>query len=376
MKTQEIAVGMALVALVAGCAPARTTPRTRPANGAGEGGLVSERDQGRLAKLGAERAGSAAPVGYRIGPDDLLDVRIPDLVEQAGVVPVGTQTPGGAVLPVAQNPIFQQGVRDAAHGDIGLPLIGTVPAANRSTIELEQEIARRLVSGGILVRPRVSVLVVEHRSSVVAVVGSVERPGVYPLTKPDATLADMIWAAGGPTKDAGRLVAFVPAGAANATASLTTTPDLNRLEGGEAIRLDLETLLHAAGGGTQNPRVRPGDLVSVAPAGNVQVDGWVGKPGAYPVTRSLTVTGAIAAAGGKLFPADARNVALTRVSASGGEEHLIVDVDGITAGRVPDLLVTDGDVVRVPVSLPKMVPYGVWTLITAMVHVGGTVPLF
>src|SRR5262245_42057668 len=220
METKQIAVlTLVLSVVLAGCAP-RTAPRTGPATSGGEGGLISERDRGRLAALGADRAGSAEAAGYLIGPDDLLDVRIPDLIQQPGLMPIGTQTPGGAVAPVAQNPVFQQGVRVDARGDITLPLVGTVPAANRSTSQLEQEISQRLVSGGILVRPRVSVLVVEHRSHVVAVVGSVERPGVYPLTRPDATLADMIWAAGGPTKDAGRLVSFLPAGASNATASL------------------------------------------------------------------------------------------------------------------------------------------------------------
>src|SRR5262249_32897506 len=164
-----------------------------------------------------------------------------------------------------------------ARGDISLPLIGMVRASDRTPTEVEQEIARRLVAGGILVRPRGSVQVVEHRSHVVAGGGRVERPRVYPLTRPDATLAAQIWAAGGPTKAAGRRVAFVPAGS-GAAIGTGMAPDLNRLEGGEAIHLDLESLLRATGAaaGTQNPRVQPGDIISVAPAGTVQVDGWVG----------------------------------------------------------------------------------------------------
>jgi hypothetical protein len=87
----------------------------------------------------------------------------------------------------------------------------SVRAAGRTPSELEGEIGRRLVSGGILLHPDVSVQIAEHRSSVVAVMGSVERPGLYPLTRPGATIAEFIWAAGGPNKDAGRLVEFTPA---------------------------------------------------------------------------------------------------------------------------------------------------------------------
>ena len=48
-----------------------------------------------------------------------------------------------------------------------------------------------------------------------------------------------------------------------------------------------------------NPPVRPGDVISLPPAGNVQVDGWVQKPGSYQLTRGLTLMGALAAAGGR-----------------------------------------------------------------------------
>jgi hypothetical protein len=41
--------------------------------------LMSASDRTRLEAVAAERAGDPAE-GYRIGPDDLLDVRIPDLL--------------------------------------------------------------------------------------------------------------------------------------------------------------------------------------------------------------------------------------------------------------------------------------------------------
>src|SRR5207247_6591865 len=110
----------------------------------------------------------------------------------------------------------------------------------------------------IVKAPQVNVLVTEYRSRVVAVVGSVERPGVYPLTRPKATLADLIWAAGGPGKDAGREVKFVP-GADGAH------PDgMARSEPIRPIRVDLETLLAVIGqeANSLHAQVRPGHSIS------------------------------------------------------------------------------------------------------------------
>jgi polysaccharide export outer membrane protein len=334
---------------------------------------MTGQDRHRLEAIATTRA-QRPDSGYRIGPDDLLEIRIPDLLDPAGMA----ARPGernGLVTVLAQSPIFQQGARVSALGDITVPLIGTVRAAGMAPAELERELARRLVASGVLVQPHVSVLVAEYRSRVVAVVGSVERPGLYPLTRPGATLADLIWAAGGPNKDAGRIVAFVPAPESGLPAA-GAAPDLGRLVRGDPIRVDLETLLHGTDILALNPQVRAGDLISVSPAGNVHVEGWVEKPGSYPVTRSLTLSGAVAAAGGHLFAADLRRVTVKRVLASGEQTMVTMDLDRIAKGAAPDPPIADGDVVRLPPSIPRMVPYGAWTLITAMVHVGASVPLF
>src|SRR5439155_15538659 len=116
---------------------------------------------------------------------------------------------------------------------------------------------------------RVSVQIAEYRSRVVAVIGSVERPGLYPLTRPPATLADLLWAAGGPAKEAGRAVEFAPAPDSAPSAPEGAAPV------SAPIRADVELLLHAPidHGQGLNPRVRPGDVITVSPAGSVLVDG-------------------------------------------------------------------------------------------------------
>jgi len=344
--------------------------RPEPSSAAVAGDVMSARDRTRLEALAAERALEPSDGGYRIGPDDLLEIRIPDLVDVQGPWPrPGLGAPGPAAVAAAP---AVQGVRVNASGYVSLPLIGLVRAEGFTPTELEAEIARRLVEAGILRVPQVSVQIAEYRSRVVAVVGSVERPGLYPLTRPRATLSDLVWAAGGPTKEAGRVVEFVPVGGSTSSGPGQTAP------AGAPIRIDLEVLVHATAdhAGRLDPRVRPGDVITVSPAGSVLVDGWVDKPGSYPVTRGLTLSGAIAAAGGNLFPADRHHATVKRVLGPGEEHSFTVDLEAIAEGRSPDVPITDGDVVRVPSAGARLVPWGVWTVARDLVRVGGNVLLF
>src|SRR5262245_16473632 len=61
----------------------------------------------------------ADPEPYRIGVDDLLQIQVWSRPDLSGQVPVGTS------------------------GDIQLPLLGSVPAANRTPEELSAELSKR-----------------------------------------------------------------------------------------------------------------------------------------------------------------------------------------------------------------------------------------
>src|SRR5262245_19431283 len=89
-----------------------------------QGELMSPRDQARLAAVAAARAGKSDADGYRIGPDDLLEIRIPDLLGDAGTVPSGA----AQAAPIAEAPVFRQGLRVGAAGDVALPFVGAVHA--------------------------------------------------------------------------------------------------------------------------------------------------------------------------------------------------------------------------------------------------------
>ena len=362
----------ASVAFVSGCAVRSRTavsPNLSSAanpDAASASPNMSAKDRERLKAIADSRRTTRDDSGYLIGPDDLLDVRIPDVIDGSASRATGPAEAIGPFIPVvAQAPIFQQGLRVDASGDITLPLIGQMKAAGLTPTGLELAIADGFVKKHILRAPQVSVQVVEYRSRVAAVVGSVERPGLYPLTRPGTTVGDLLWSAGGPSKEAGRIVEFAPA---------TTGASEND---SQPIRIDLDTLLRANGlrDHSLDPPVQPGDVITLSPAGSVLVDGWVQKPGAYPVTRGLTVSGVIAAAGGDLFPANLRKLTIARADGA-YQESVRVDLDAISSGRAPDVPIADGDVVRIPVRPILVVPWGVWTLIRDMVRLGGSVPVY
>jgi polysaccharide export outer membrane protein len=356
-------VGVLLLALlpVAGCAPSRPPTPSQPDLAGGGAEVLTARDRERLATLGRERSGATPDAGYRIGPDDLLEIRIPDLITADRQA---VDASAGGVAPVAEAPVFRQGIRVDARGDVSLPLLGVLHVEGQTPAGLEADIAQRLRSGGILRQPQVSVQIVEYRSRVVAVVGSVERPGLYPVTRPRATLADMIWSAGGPNRDAGRVVEFVPAGQTNGS--------------GQPVRLDLQGLLRPTDtdAALVSLPVRAGDLISLSPAGSVMVDGWVQKPGSYPLTRGLTLTGAVAAAGGYLFPADRQRVTVKRTLGADEQRSFTVDLDAVASGTARDLPMLDGDIVRLPPSTARLVPWSVYSFAREVVRIGGNVLLF
>jgi polysaccharide biosynthesis/export protein len=359
----------ALVVILLGNACAPRPGGAGPAGLSAAASVMTTRDRARLEALARERAGSAGDRGYVIGPDDLLEIRVPDLLTASAAGGLASGAQSGALLPVvAAAPVFEQGLRVNAAGKVTLPFIGTLTAEGQTPTTLEQEVARRIAEAQILRSPQVSIQIIEFRSRVVAVVGSVERPGLYPLTRPGATVADMIWAAGGPTKDAGRVVQFAPATGGE--------PSLG--DAAEPIRIDLEVLLHANGVRDRllDPRARAGDVITISPAGSVFVDGWVSKPGSYPVTRGLTVNGAVTAAGGTLFPADLRHATVGRVAESGSLDLLPVDLEAVAEGRAPDLPITDGDVVRVPASTALMPPWAFWSVLREVVRFGASAPLY
>lgn len=143
MHRSTIIAGVALATLTSGLAGCATAPNLYRGNEAYQ--------------LMASGAAKAASQKYRIGREDILKVTVlyePDLSNAASKVDSG--------------------------GNISVPLIGDVQAADRTTTEVSAEIASRL--GATYVQnPRVNVSVETSAVDHVTIEGFVADPGVYPM---------------------------------------------------------------------------------------------------------------------------------------------------------------------------------------------------
>jgi polysaccharide export outer membrane protein len=262
-------------------------------------------------------------------------------------------------------------VRVGGNGTAALPTIGMLQIGGRTEQDVQTEIRKRL--GKYLVSPQFNLFVNKYRSRQVAVVGSATRPGLYELKTPNDTVLDVLDQAGGPGKDAAQRVLLIPAEAAapldgskigSPSQSIPNLEEtLNRGDFGslmkqcDPIPINLRALDRGDSRAYLSLPARPGDIIFVPEAGEVMVQGWVTKPGNYKITPGLTVQGAVAAAGGPLFAADGGSARLIRITKGGEKLAALVNVENA------NMPVREGDVIDVPYSTAKVVPYGVATLI-------------
>jgi polysaccharide biosynthesis/export protein len=99
----------------------------------------------------------AGDLEYRIGPSDLLKVKVFQVED------------------------LDREVRVNNAGEISLPLVGVVKAAGRTVNELEADLAQRFASR-YLQNPQVTVFVEDFASMRVTVGGAVKKGGVFPVT--------------------------------------------------------------------------------------------------------------------------------------------------------------------------------------------------
>jgi polysaccharide export outer membrane protein len=95
---------------------------------------------------------------------------------------------------VFNDPRLTGDFRVSDQGVIALPLIGTVPAAGRSTAEVERAVQQEMREKNLFRDPNVAVEVVNYRP--VFVLGQVERGGQFPY-QPNMTALSAVAVAGG-----------------------------------------------------------------------------------------------------------------------------------------------------------------------------------
>jgi polysaccharide export outer membrane protein len=284
-----------IAAILATPGPAQSTPQTKTPP-----------------VVAAQEAKDVLVKAYRIGPGDLLELKVFE-VDQ-----------------------LSQTVRVSEDGSITLPLLGRVVVEGLTQEGVVQKLTG-LLQAKYVKKPQVTIFIKEYKNQQVAVIGAVENAGSYELVG-RKNLLQIISMAGGFTEMAGNDVFILREGPDGKTAS---------------IIIDLKDLL---GNGNQalNVPIEPNDVINVPVDKEVRVFvmGRVTRPGAVKakLSEGMTLLQAIADAGGLAEGAKESAVMITRRDSSGKEQKIKVNLKDIIKGKKKDLKLQEGDVVYVPES--------------------------
>jgi len=328
----------------------------------------------------------SAPHEYTIGNGDLLSISVFDVAE------------------------LSRDVRVSQTGTISIPLVpARLHVAGLTEIQAEQKIAEVLEANGLVSHPEVGVVVKEHRSRPITIVGAVTHPMVYEADHA-VTLLEALAEAGGVSNDAGDTVivtrartatfievsnsapiseaapgaaisannnppeispndAQIPSAAATspafpsasemakdspqkaqAVSSIIGTPPA-----GNILTFNLNELLES-GDVRNNILLQAGDVITVPHAGIVYVLGAVNKPGGFVIGNDrtqLTAMKVLALAGGMTRIAKMDHAVIVRKDDQGKQTETMVDLKKVMDRRAEDLQMRASDILYIPESRSK-----------------------
>lgn len=232
---------------------------------------------------------------YRVGPGDVLDVRLTESVSSQSTL--FTLTPAGLL----------------EHPDLSAPLPVTGLTVEEISARIENDLKRRSPTKN----PNVSVGVHEYVSHTILVSGLVKEPGTKILQR-EAIPLYVVVADAQPLPEAGRVTVL-------------------RNESNESFVIDLSEPSE------MKMLVRRGDVITLQqnPTQFFYLGGEIKSPGEKSFRRGLTLTQAIIAAGGLT-----KNAKEARLARENGNGFLVVNrykLKDIDSGKVPDPVIQPGD---------------------------------
>lgn len=259
---------------------------------------------------------------YRIGTGDVLDIRVYNRPQ-----------------------LSREAVRVEGSGMIRMPLIETeIQASCLTEGELAKEIATRYTK--YYRNLQVDVFIKEYHSRQVAIIGAVNDQSRFELQR-RVRLLELLTYAKGPSARAGQTV--------NVVHSTQTSPCKQANENEDAAAFSTYKLSDVLEGKPEaNPYLEAGDIVTVPEADQVYVVGNVFMPLTIPLREPITLTRAIAMAGG--LKQDTRKDKIRVLRQEPGtsvRKEITVDLYAIEKKRSEDLALAPNDIIDVPTSAGK-----------------------
>lgn len=243
---------------------------------------------------------------------------------------------GQAILATGSSPTYLVGIGDKLHvgvygeedlcgdfevydgGWINFPLVGKL-AVQGLTLPQVTDALTRALGERFLVDPHVSVQIESYASQAVQVLGAVAEPGVFYLEGP-TSLRQLLALAGGVISE-----------------KAIKEVRLERVVEGQR-RVQVVKLERLLADGEGDLLLEGGDVVNVAEGLVVYVSGEVKKSGAVPYWDGLTVTRALAEAGGPDTYARLRRAYVLRDG-----QRVVFNLKKLLQGRSEDIALLPGD---------------------------------
>lgn len=261
---------------------------------------------------------------YRIGAGDVLDIRIMNRPQ-----------------------LSRDAVRVDGNGMIRMPLIeGEIQAACKSEGELAAELSRRYLK--YYRNPQVDVFLKEYHAREVALIGAVNEQGRYQMQR-RMRLLELLSFAKGPSDKAGQTINIVRAPRTDICADSTESAS------GEGAFISLRLNDTLRGEEKANPYVQSGDIVTIPEAEQVYVVGNVYSPKSLPLKEPISVSRAIAMAGGPLRDSKTDRIHIVRQQPGGEKSEMYVNLIAIARKRAEDVMLQPNDIVEVQESTGKSI---------------------
>jgi polysaccharide export outer membrane protein len=279
---------------------------------------------------------------YRVGPGDLLDVRVFGQADLNSTVEID-EDGNISSLPFIEDPI---------------------PAKCRNEKEIQKSITEAYSK--YLVKPRVSVRILERRSRPPAVLYGAVRSAARIQMNRRVRLHELLASAGGVTFGARGTIQIihtqpvmcpepedtvqtVAASLSDKPAAAPASEKAAADSGSDIGRLEVYQISNIKNGiGKDDPFIRPGDIVIVTEGEPIYITGAVFNPHELVMKEGMTLGRAIAMASGPTRQAKTNEVHIYRQKEGKiGQEDLKFNYDAIKKGQQPDVPLQPYDIVDV-----------------------------
>lgn len=261
---------------------------------------------------------------YRIGPGDVLDIRI-----------------------LNRPNLSRESIRVEGNGMIRMPLIeNEIQAGCKTEGELAREISARYAK--FYKNLQVDVFIKEYRGTQVAIIGFVNEQGRFQLQRRIRLLELLTYAKG-------------PAGRAGQSINVIHSPPLLSCQKAEPETVETGTGFSTyklsdtlAGKLDANPYLQAGDIVTLPEADQIYVVGNVHTPLTIPLKDPIRLSEAIAMAGGVSKDTKKDKIRILRQEpGSPSRKEIMVDLAAIEKKQAEDVALMPNDIINVQASEVK-----------------------